>query len=179
MSLRLPFVIAAAALALSACGFQLRKEAELPPSMKRVYIASIDPNSPLGKDLRKALPRSGTEIVDHAQEGAATMAITTNAFTTNVLSVSGTARANEYSLRYHVDFEVQDFAGRQVLPKQSIELSRDFTFDASQALGVAAETDLLTTELERDMVQTILRRLQALANASGASSPRNNPAPAQ
>jgi LPS-assembly lipoprotein len=51
------------------------------------------------------------------------------------------------------------------LPKQTIELSRDFTFDASQALGVAAETDLLTQELERDMVQTILRRLEALAHA--------------
>ncbi len=35
----------------------------------------------------------------------------------------------------------------------------------AQALGVAAEVDLLTQELQRDMTQTILRRLEALANA--------------
>ena len=60
---------------------------------------------------------------------------------------------------------MQDAGGTALLPKQTIELSRDFTFDASQALGVAAEVDLLTQELQRDMTQTILRRLEAIANA--------------
>jgi len=55
-------------------------------------------------------------------------------------------------------------ASFQVLA-QTIELSREFTFDSTQTLGLAAETDLLTQELERDMVQTILRRLEALARA--------------
>ena len=56
-------------------------------------------------------------------------------------------------------------AGTAIMPKQTIELSREFTFDASQALGVSAETDLLTKELQRDMVQAILRRLEARAKA--------------
>ena len=60
---------------------------------------------------------------------------------------------------------MQDAAGTALLPKQTIELMRDFTFDASQALGVSAEIDLLTSELQQDMTQTILRRLEALANA--------------
>ncbi len=83
-----------------------------------------------------------------------------------MLSVSGTARASEYALRYHVEFNVENSAGTALLPKQTIELSREFTFDASQALGVSAETDLLTKELQRDMVQTIMRRLEALAHAT-------------
>jgi LPS-assembly lipoprotein len=60
---------------------------------------------------------------------------------------------------------VLDAAGKLLLPKQTIELAREFTFDSTQTLGLAAETDLLTEELERDMVQTILRRLEALAHA--------------
>jgi len=153
------------AVLLAGCGFHLRKEAQMPASMKKVHIQIGDANSPLAKDLAKALPRSGTEIVEDVGPDVAVMNFSANAFSTDVLSVGGNARASEYSLRYHVEFEVQDAAGTSLLPKQTIELSREFTFDASQALGVAAETDLLTQELERDMVQTILRRLEALAHA--------------
>ncbi len=161
-----PFVPIVLALMLGACGFHLRKEADLPASMRRVYISITDPNSALAKDLAKALPRSGAQVVDKIDDGVAVMKIGANAFSTDVLSVSGTARASEYALRYHVEFDIENAAGTALVPKQTIELSRDFTFDASQALGVAAETDLLTKELERDMVQTILRRLEALARAS-------------
>jgi len=157
--------LALLAVLIAGCGFHLRKEAQMPASMKKVHIQIADGNSPLAKDLAKALPRSGTVMVEEVGPDVAVMNISANAFSTDVLSVGGNARASEYSLRYHVEFEVQDAAGTSLLPKQTIELSREFTFDASQALGVAAETDLLTQELERDMVQTILRRLEALAHA--------------
>ena len=163
---RLSIVLCAAAvLALAGCGFHLRKEANLPASMKKVHIQIGDANSLLAKDLAKALPRSGVEVVDTVEPGVAVMNISANAFSTDVLSVGGNARATEYSLRYHVEFEVQDAGGTALLPKQTIELARDFTFDASQALGVSAEIDLLTKELQRDMTQTILRRLEAIANS--------------
>jgi LPS-assembly lipoprotein len=146
---------------LAGCGFHPRKEAELPAAMQRVHIQAADPSSALVKDLAKALPRSGAEVVDKAEAGVAVMKISANTLSTEVLSVGGTARANEYSMRHHVEFSIEDAAGTAILPKQTIELSREFTFDATQALGVAAETDLLGKELERDMVQTILRRLEA------------------
>jgi LPS-assembly lipoprotein len=158
-------MLAAFVLVAGGCGFHLRKEANLPASMKKVHIQIGDPNSLLAKDLTKALPRSGVEVVDTVEPDVAVMNISANAFSTDVLSVGGNARATEYSLRYHVELEVQDAAGTALLPKQTIELARDFTFDASQALGVAAEIDLLTKELQSDMTQTILRRLEAMANA--------------
>ncbi|HVV96746.1 MAG TPA: LPS assembly lipoprotein LptE [Rhodanobacteraceae bacterium] len=159
-------MLAVFAFVATGCGFHLRKEADLPASMKKVHIQIADPSSPLAKDLAKALPRSGVEVVDAVAPGVAVMNITANAISTDVLSVGGNARATEYSLRYHVELDVEDSAGTALLPKQTIELSRDFTFDASQALGVAAEIDLLTQELQRDMTQTILRRLEALAKAN-------------
>ena len=172
MSLRrIPFVSAVAfASLLAGCGFHLRKEAQLPAVMQRVHIEIADPSSSLAKDLVKALPRSGAQVVDKVEAGVAVMKFSANALSTDVLSVGGTARANEYALRYHVEFTVEDASGTAILPKQTIELTREFTFDATQALGVASETDLLGQELERDMVQTILRRLEALSKASGRAS---------
>ena len=157
---------AALAVLLVGCGFHLAKEAQLPASMKLVHIAITDPSSPLAKDLARALPRSGVKVVDEAGPGVAIMNITANSISTDVLSVGGNARANEYALRYHVEFEVDDAAGVAILPKQTVELSREFTFDSTQALGVAAEIDLLTKELEHDMVQTILRRIDAMSHAA-------------
>ena len=119
--------------------------------MQRVHIEIADASSVLAKGLAKALPRSGVQVVDVAGTDVAVMNISANTLSTDVLSVGGNARATEYSLRYHVEFSVDDSAGTAIVPKQTIELSRDFTFDASQALGVAAETDLLAKELQQDM----------------------------
>lgn len=154
------------AVALAGCGFHLRKEATLPPSMAKVHLDVADPLSPLARDLLKALPRSGTVVVDKVEPGVAVLQIPVSTFTTDVLTVSGTARASEYQIRYHVEFGVQDAAGATIVPHQVIELSRDFTFDASQALGVGPEQDLLKQELERDMVETLLRRLEVLGQAA-------------
>ncbi|MGN6518333.1 MAG: LPS-assembly lipoprotein LptE [Dokdonella sp.] len=164
---RTPFaLVALLALPLAACGFHLRREAELPPSMKRVHIQIADSSSALAKGLAKALPRSGSEVVEMDGPDIATLRFDANAFSTDVLSVGGNARATEYSLRYHVEFEVLDGTGGVIVPRQTIELSRDFTFDASQSLGVAAQTDLLTKELQQDMVQAVLRRLEARTHAA-------------
>lgn len=166
MRLSRQFAVFALALVLGGCGFHLRREASLPASMQRLHIEVADRSGPLARDLGDAIGRSGVEIVPAAGPGVAILKIPANRLSTEVLSVGGNARATEYTLRHHVEFEVRDEAARVLMPLQVIELTREFTFDASQALGVAAETDLLTKELGRDMVQAILRRLEALGNAA-------------
>ena len=151
---------------LCSCGFQLRKEAVLPSGMGTVVVQGADPFSPLGRDLAAALARAGSTVVEKTGNGVSVMNITANQLATDVLSVGGNARANEYSMRYHVEFNVTDNAGKAILDKQVIELSRDYTFDAFQAAAVAAEEDLLRKELQREMVQSIMRRLDALGRTT-------------
>ena len=163
---RAPFaLVAVAALALGACGFHLRREAQLPASLQRMHVEIADASSALAKGLAKALPRSGVQLVDDAT-GAAVLKVGANTLSTDVLSVGGNARATEYALRYHVEFAVHDAAGNVFIAPQTIELSRDFTFDASQSLGVAAQIDVLSKELQQDMVQAVLRRIETRAQAT-------------
>ena len=159
-------VITLFTLTIVACGFHLREEVRLPSGMQRLSIQGADSLSPLGRDLRKALTRAGAEVVEASGERSSVLRIGSNVLKTDVLSVGGNARANEYTIRYHVEFDVVSATGVSLLPVQTIELTRDFTFDASQALGIAAEQDLLTDELQRDMVQAILRRLEAIGHES-------------
>ena len=83
------------------------------------------------------------------------------------LSVGDTGRVQEYLLRYTVEFELVDAAGAVVLARQKVELDRDYTFDTQQALGTPGEEELVKTELERDMVRTILRRIDAASRGAG------------
>lgn len=157
----LPVMFTALLALLSGCGFQLRAEAQLSPSLQRVHLAGLDSYSALGRDLGNALRRAGVELVD-AQADATVLQFHRQSMSTEVLSVGGNARAKEYAMRYHVEFDVHGADGDVLMERQQVELTRSFIFDARQSLGVAAEQDLLASELEQQMVQVIVRRLEAL-----------------
>lgn len=152
-------------LALAGCGFHLREQAQLPATLKTLRLEVADPGSLLVRDLPDALERAGATIVETAATPAATLRIPVSTLAPEALSVGATARVREYTMRYRVEVEAVDAAGAVVLPRQTIELTRDYTFDETQALGVAAQEDELKKQLQRDMVQAILRRLAALGSA--------------
>ncbi|HVF34215.1 MAG TPA: LPS assembly lipoprotein LptE [Candidatus Saccharimonadia bacterium] len=144
---------------LTGCGFELRDEVALPPALDRLRIDSPDPYGPLERDLTAALKRAGAVVVDDAA-GVAVVRIPVDAIATEPLSVSDAARVREYLVRYRVELEIVDAANRVLIPLAPIELTRDYSYDETQALGAAAEEELLRKELRREMVQQLLRRIE-------------------
>ena len=124
-----------------------------------------DPFSPLARDLPAALKRSGATVEEQGGAGIAELRVPVASFNIDTLSVGATARVREYAIRYHVEFEAIDGDGKPVLDKQVIELSRDYSFDETQALGIAAQEEEFKKDLERDMVAAMLRRLEAAGRA--------------
>lgn len=161
MQTMLRFIVVASMLLLGACGFHLRGQANVPDALKRVRLEIADPGSLLNRDLPPALQRAGATIVADL-EGVAVLRIPVSALGPEATSVGATARVREYTMRYRVEVEAVDAAGAVVMPRQQIELTRDYTFDETQALGVAAQEDQLRKQLQRDMVQAILRRIEAV-----------------
>jgi LPS-assembly lipoprotein len=96
-------------------------------------------------------------------EGSAVLRVFANRLDRLPLSVGDTGRVQEYLLKYEVDFELVDATGAAVLPRQTVVLERDYTFDTTQARGTPGEEELVRAELERDMVRAILRRVEATA----------------
>ena len=155
-----------AAFALSACGFHVRGEVQLPPGMQRVHVQIADPYSPLGRDLEAALLRSGAKVENAAGEGVAEIVIPAVSLAPVVRSVGANAFVNEFSMVYHVEMQITDANGKTLMPRQVIEHSRQFTFDQTQAIGTSAEQDEIKKEMERDMVPALLRRIEAAAKRS-------------
>lgn len=163
-----------AVLALSACGFHLRENVTLPPQMQRVHL-NVHGGDAFERKLAHALANSGVTVEDDSGPGIAELNIPVAAFSTETLSAGGYVRISEYAVRYKVEFDVSDGAGQTLVPHQHIEMSREYSYDASNTIGNASQVQEIEGSLGDDMVQAILFRLQAagkheLAAPAAASS---------
>jgi LPS-assembly lipoprotein len=180
------FAIAACAL-LSACGFHLRDALLLPEGVETVRIDSSRPGGALEQQLGQALARAGAKLV-HADDidvagaaGVATLHIAGERLADTAISVDQFGRSQEYTLRYAVVFDLRTADGSELVPQQAIELARDYVSVATRSAGTDSERDILVRELQREMVSSILRRIDAvsrLQQAQGAAMPASTTAPA-
>lgn len=166
----------AVVLALAACGFHLRQSAALPPAMQRLHL-TVSGGGELQRHLARALQSSGVTVEDEPGPGIAELKVPLAQFSNDTLSISGTARITEYAVHYNVQFEVADAAGQVLVPLQRIDMSREYSYDATNTVGSTAQVEAIQGSLNDDMVQAILFRLQAAskhdltAPAAASSTP--------
>jgi LPS-assembly lipoprotein len=144
---------------LPACGFQLRGTAELP--FETLYVPpSTGPGVVL--DLRRNIA-SGTHtaVVDDPKKAAAVLEFSQEAREKVILSLNAAGRVSEYQLRYRVGFRVHDGKGGEFVPARTVQLTRDITFNDSDVLSKETEEQLMYRDMQRDMVQQIMRYLAA------------------
>lgn len=147
------------AAALAGCGFHLRGEAVLPFST--LYI-SIPEDSQLGAEIRRSITAgSKTKIVDKAADAQGVLQVLGEGREKIILSLNSAGRVNEFLLRYRFVFKVHDGKGRDYIKQSEIVLTRELLYSDTQVLAKEAEEQLLYRDMQRDMVQQILRRLAA------------------
>lgn len=151
---------------LSACGFHLRDAVALPTDMGPLRVVSDNRYSPLAESLSQALTRAGAQaLVEGSTEEVATLQIVSETWRSTPLSVDAFGRAQEYTLAYAVFFDMKHADGRTIVPLQGIELSRDYVSSPTSSIGTESERELLAQEMRREMVSSILRRIDAVARA--------------
>jgi len=174
-----PLVLVLLALALSACGFHLRDALLLPQDLGPLRVVSPDPYSPLAQSLSEALARAGAKpAVEGATGDVATLRVVSERWGNTPLSVDQFGRAQEYTLRYAVIFRLNRADGSDLVPQQAVELSRDYIYVPTNASGAEGEREILSKEMRRDMVASILRRIDAASRAPVIAAPVEPSAPA-
>ncbi|MGY1425269.1 LPS-assembly lipoprotein LptE [Lysobacter sp. A289] len=156
----------ALALALSACGFQLRDALTLPAGMDPVKVVSSSRYSPLAESLAASLVRAGATPATAATENPAVLELKAERWGDTPISVDARGRAQEFSLRYAVVFELRNGDGSLLVPEQNIEMSRDYISVPNNSIGTEGERDILVRELQREMAASILRRLDTAASGT-------------
>lgn len=148
-------------LALVACGFHLRGSTALPKGMERVHL-TVSGGGDLQRKVARALLASNVTVEKDSGTGIAELHIPVQNFTMQILTVNGVAEVTEYAVHYHVVFSAQDGNGKTIIPGESIDMQREYSYDASQPVGTQAQVEAIQGSLIDDMVQAILFRLQAV-----------------
>jgi len=153
-------------LVLAGCGFQLRGTASLP--FDTLYMPGTTGGG-IALDLKRNI-QSGTRttVVDDPKTAQAVLDFVQELREKVILSLAATGRVREYQLRYTVSFRVHDGKGGEFLPVNTIQLTRDITFNDSEVLAKETEEQLLYRDMQFDMVQQVMRRLAAAQPAKPA-----------
>jgi LPS-assembly lipoprotein len=154
-------LILAAGLFLSACGFRLAGSDPLPAIMQHTYLSLKDPYTDFSREFEHRLKSAGAVLQPTNELATARINVTQDLVEQRTLSVSATNIPTEYELVYTVTFDVH--AGdKQVLPPQSISLSKDYSFEENVQLAKEHEADILRQQMARDLVAIAMHRLTSL-----------------
>jgi LPS-assembly lipoprotein len=149
---------------VTACGFQLRGEARLPAAMDRTWIAAADESSVFVRELGLLLEANGVERLIMPAEDAATLRIDGQSLWRQPLSVSGQARVREYLLVFEVTWRLESAGGEVLIERDTLRLTRDYSFDENEILAAQREEEFLRDDLSRSMASRLLRRLEVLGD---------------
>lgn len=167
----------AAVLLLAGCGFHLRDALLLPPDLGPLRVVSAEPDGPLAQQLQAALERAGATIATGVAPagtgpaGAARLDLVSERWGDTPISIDQFGRSQEFTLRYAVIFDLRRADGSDLVPQQAIELSRDYISVPTSSAGTEGEREILTRELRREMVSSILRRIDAVSRMAQAPLP--------
>lgn len=157
-------------LAVSACGFQLRGQAELPQAMASTYIDIRRPPgarpSELVPVLGRILAANGVTLSDDPETASARLEILLESGRSRTLASDERGDVRETTLIYEVRYRVLDAAGEVLIPADQVLLTRDILYSERDVLGRQEGEQLALRDLRTDAAYAIMRRIQALHRSS-------------
>ena len=129
--------------------------------MERTYLDAIDSYSPFLRELKSSLQAAGVELTDSAADATAVFSISFDETAQRVLSVSARNVPTEYEVFYTISYSL-DSGTDNLLPPQTLTLTRDYTYDPTLVLGKAHEEKLLRDAIVQDLVRVVMKQISTL-----------------
>ncbi|GAA0829917.1 LPS-assembly lipoprotein LptE [Cupriavidus pauculus] len=153
-------VAMAAAGLLAGCGFHMRGNADF--AFKRLYIG-LPSNTLMGADLRRNIRNgSDTQIVEDPKEADAMLDVLADTRAKTILSITAEGVVREYRLTQRFSFRLRDATGKELIGPSTLVLTRDLTYNEANTLAKDYEEQQLYRDMQRDVVQQLMRRLAAV-----------------
>jgi len=151
-------------LILSGCGYSLRGAESLSTSLPNLQLNLQNPNSEFSRLLRRSLDTAGVALsdggMDSANIAASRLSVTDLRVQNQPVSVNPAARAAQYEIRLSID--IQLFNGEQeLIPRETLTVERSYFEDIENIAGNQEEVEIITSEMRRELVNLLIRRLQA------------------
>lgn len=151
---------------LAGCGFHMRGNADF--AFKRLWLGTPT-NSQMTADLSRAIRGgSDTVIVKDKTQADALLDVLQDARIKSILSITTTGVVREYRLTQRFVFRLRNAAGDELIGPSELILTRDMTYNEANALAKDFEEQQLYRDMQRDIVQQLIRRLQAVKSLTPA-----------
>ena len=157
-------ILAVLIVLLTACGYHLGRAVDLPPEMKIVYFQGASPH--LLGGAQQVFRSTEGRIAGSPAEAGIIVNIFNEEMLRRSLSLSSGGKAIEYELSYYLDFEHLDAAGQVLMPRQEIQVIRDYFNVQEQVIGKANEEAIIREEMYKEAVQIIVRRARVTFNSA-------------
>jgi LPS-assembly lipoprotein len=145
-------------LLVTACGFQLQTRAELPPEMQNTRLEVQSPHSEFARRLEIHLEQNGVQVVTSGDD-AAILEVPVNSMRKEIQSIGDNARVREFLIRHTVKFRLLDSKGNELIPLQTFEQSRVYSFNEQDILAAEREDEFLREDLSDNLARMVVRRL--------------------
>lgn len=166
---------------IASCGFHLRGNQDLSADLPEVSVTGINHHSDYGRALIRALTAAKVSVF---AESATVLNVNREAFSKRVISLDSAGRANQYELRHDFSFslakviaQTQDKKAKvkqptlvDIMPAQTISVTKDYLFDPNSVLAGAAEERRLKTDMIEASMLQVIRRLQFSLKAAKKKS---------
>jgi len=150
--------VAVACLLVTSCGFQLRGSEALPAGRVPLHVAA-EKESALVRTLHRQMDLRDIAMTRRAGDAKARLTLHEDNSGQRILSVAVTEGPEESEVFHTVVFSVS-VAGKTLIDRQAINLTRDYTYDKNDILGKRHEFDALRNALSEEMANALLRRVR-------------------
>ncbi|MGU7770926.1 LPS-assembly lipoprotein LptE [Burkholderia sp. MR1-5-21] len=148
-------MLVGSAVALSACGFQLRGQQDY--AFKHLLIVGAQP-AVLARFTRLVEAGSDTKIVKVPDQADAVLQMSESRGQ-STLTLNKYGSAEEYALSYSLSYTLFGKDGTVLIPPSMIALNRAMTYSDQYTNAKAQEADILYADMQNDAVDQLMRRL--------------------
>jgi LPS-assembly lipoprotein len=150
-------------LLTSACGWQLRGAADISQNISPVHLSALDAHGELVTLLRRTLETHRIAIVETSGVASYVINILEETKDKRSAGVGNNALSSAYELTLKADYEIRA-KNSDYITKAAAFSVRSFNYNSTAIGSAAQEEALLMKEMQRELVQQILRRLNAVAS---------------
>lgn len=159
---RRTLLAAGTALLLAGCGFRLRKPPQI--SFRTVALRGFEPRSPLAEELRRSLSAVAS-VVEPGPRAEVIVEALADTRERSVVATTADGQVRELQLRVRLKFRAVNALGRELLPPDELLLSREMSYNETNALAKEQEQEQLYRAMQSDIVDQVTRRLAAIKPA--------------
>ena len=146
--------------ALTGCGFELRREPELP--FKTLALAGFEADSPLAAGLKRQIKRTPVQLLEDSSRAQVVLEALNEYRDRTVVASTSVGQVREFQLRLQFDYLVRRPDGELLVPKVELRLYRDMNFTETNALAKEQEASNLYSAMHSDAIAQVMRRLAAV-----------------